>query len=194
MKLFQIQRGLINVPNTLSVIRLLGVPLLFWLVYLESAVWFVSWFVILGLTDYFDGFLARRWNQATEFGSFLDAIADVAYYMSAAWFLIYLFPEYLQPNIPHIIGMLVIFSVSVLIAKVKAGSFRFLHTHLSRLSGVLVFFGFLASFAMDTTWVIRGIIWIYALAFVEISAMFWIYGNIDPDTRSILHLRKNDRR
>jgi phosphatidylglycerophosphate synthase len=194
MKLFQIQRGLINVPNTLSVIRLLGVPLLFWLVYLESAVWFVSWFVILGLTDYFDGFLARRWNQATEFGSFLDAIADVAYYMSAAWFLIYLFPEYLQPNIPHIIGMLVIFSVSVFIAKVKAGSFRFLHTHLSRLSGVLVFFGFLASFAMDTTWVIRGIIWIYALAFVEISAMFWIYGNIDPDTRSILHLRKNDRR
>jgi len=170
-----------------------GVPLLFWLVYVEPVYWFVGWFIVLGLTDYFDGMLARRWNQATKLGSHLDALADVAYYLSAAWFLIYLFPEYLKPNIPHVIGMLLIFGFSVLAAKLKAGSFMFLHTHLSRLSGVLVFFGFLASFVMDTTWVIRGIIWIYAFAFIEISAMFWVYGNVDPDTRTILHLRKKGR-
>ncbi len=185
-----INRELINIPNTLSMIRLLGVPLLFWLVRFDTSAWFIGWFIFLGLTDYLDGMLARRWNQTSEFGAMMDAIGDVAYYLAAAWFLIYLFPEYLAPNIPYIIFLLVIFAVSLMVAKLKAGSLKFVHTHLSRLSGVLVFFGFLASFYMDTTWVIRAVVLVYTLAFIEICAMFWIYGNIDSDTRSILHLRK----
>ena len=186
----KIHRDLINIPNSLSLIRLMGVPLLFWLVRFDSPAWFIGWFIFLGLTDFLDGILARRWNQSTEFGSLMDAIADVAYYFAAAWFLIYLFPEYLVPNLPYIIFLLVIFSISLIVAKLKAGKLKFMHTHLSRLSGVLVFIGFLASFFMDTTWVLRLVVLVYTLAFIEICAMFWIYGNIDPDTRSILHLRK----
>ncbi|TVR14365.1 MAG: CDP-alcohol phosphatidyltransferase family protein [Balneolaceae bacterium] len=182
--------SVINVPNALSLIRLLGVPLLFYLIHLDSVLWFISWFIFLGLTDYFDGLLARRWNQATAFGSHLDAIADVAYYLSAAWFFFVLFPDYLVPNLPYVYAMLVMFGLSLVIARAKTGRFKFLHTHLSRLCGVLVFFGFLLSFTMDTSYLLRGIILIYALAFVEISFMFWLYGDVNSDTRTILHLKR----
>lgn len=187
-----IPREYVNIPNALSLIRLLGVPLLFILVYFESPLWFIGWFIFLGLTDYFDGLLARRWNQTTDFGSMLDALADVAYYISAAWFLIYLFPEYLTPNIPYVIFCIVIFGFSMLISQMKIGKILFLHTHLSRTSGVLVFFGVLASFFMDTTLVIRFIVFTYTVAFIEVSIILWIYGEVSTDTRTIFQLRPKE--
>jgi CDP-diacylglycerol--glycerol-3-phosphate 3-phosphatidyltransferase len=33
-------------------------------------------FLVAAVTDWFDGFLARRWNQSTRFGAFLDPVAD----------------------------------------------------------------------------------------------------------------------
>ncbi len=189
-----IPREYVNIPNILSITRLLGVPLLFILVHFESPFWFISWFIFLGFTDYFDGILARKWNQTTEFGSMLDAVADVAYYISAAWFLIYLFPEYLTPNIPYIIFCLTIFGFSMLISQMRIGRILFLHTHLSRTSGVLVFFGVLASFFMDSTLVIRFIIFTYSLAFIEVSVILWIYGEVSPDTRTIFQLQKKQNR
>jgi phosphatidylglycerophosphate synthase len=188
--LLMIPRENINIPNALSLVRLMGVPLLFIFVHFESPVWFVGWFIFLGLTDYFDGLLARRWNQTTDFGSMLDAVADLAYYISAAWFLIYLFPEYLVANIPYVIFCLVIFGFSMLISQLKIGKILFLHTHLSRSSGVLVFFGLLASFFMDTTMVIRFIVFTYTVAFIEVSIILWIYGEVSPDTRTIFELRR----
>ncbi|TVQ02066.1 MAG: CDP-alcohol phosphatidyltransferase family protein [Balneolaceae bacterium] len=185
-----IPREYINIPNALSMIRLLGVPLLFIFVHFESPLWFVCWFIFLGFTDYFDGLLARRWNQTTDFGSMLDAVADVAYYISAAWFLIYLFPEYLVPNIPYVVFCIVIFGFSMLISQLKIGKILFLHTHLSRSSGVLFFFGVLASFFMDTTLVIRFIVFTYTVAFIEVSIILWIYGEVSPDTRTIFELRR----
>lgn len=179
----------LNIPNFLSLSRLIGVPLLFILINLENQLWFILWFVYLGLTDYFDGLLARRWNQVTEFGSMLDAVADVAYYISAAFFLFYLFPEYLQPNYIYLSVMFLIFAASMFVSHLKLGRILFLHTQLSRLCGVLVFFGVLASFFFDTTFLIRSIIFIYSMAFIEVITIFLIYGEVSPDTRSIFHLR-----
>ncbi|TVQ67907.1 MAG: CDP-alcohol phosphatidyltransferase family protein [Balneolaceae bacterium] len=183
----------LNIPNILSLSRLLGVPLLFVFINFENQAWFILWFIYLGLTDYFDGLLARRWNQVSEFGSMLDAVADVAYYISAAFFLFYLFPEYLQPNYVYLLAMFIIFGASVFVSHLKLGRILFLHTHLSRLCGVLVFFGVLASFFFDTTFLIRSIIFIYSMAFIEVITIFLLYGNVDPDTRSILHLRGEKR-
>jgi CDP-diacylglycerol--glycerol-3-phosphate 3-phosphatidyltransferase len=33
-------------------------------------------FLVAAVTDWFDGYLARRWNQSTRFGAFLDPVAD----------------------------------------------------------------------------------------------------------------------
>ncbi|MFT4717147.1 MAG: cardiolipin synthase [Paracoccaceae bacterium] len=71
-----------NLPNTLTVLRLLAAPALV-LVYELLPRPFSDWialglFVTAALTDYIDGYLARRWQQTSNFGKMLDPIADKA--------------------------------------------------------------------------------------------------------------------
>ena len=69
-----------TVPNVLSVIRLLGVPLFIWLIVGPRAdVWAVVVLAIAGLTDLLDGKIARRWHQVSRVGQMRDPIADRLY-------------------------------------------------------------------------------------------------------------------
>lgn len=68
----------INLPNILSFARLLSVPLIIWLVLdhrLAAAFWV---FIVSGVTDALDGFLARRLHARTTLGAYLDPLADKA--------------------------------------------------------------------------------------------------------------------
>jgi CDP-diacylglycerol--glycerol-3-phosphate 3-phosphatidyltransferase len=68
-----------NLPNTLTWIRIIVIPLVVVAFFMPFA-WArpaAAWlFVIAGVTDYFDGYLARKLNQTSSFGAFLDPVAD----------------------------------------------------------------------------------------------------------------------
>lgn len=71
----------LNLPNILTLIRVAAAPVIIALVLIPySAVWFIIFtaalFLIAALTDLFDGAIARHTNQVTNFGKFLDPIAD----------------------------------------------------------------------------------------------------------------------
>lgn len=71
-----------NIPNTLTFMRILMIPLMVLFFYMEEAygstVIFLCFFlyVIAAITDYFDGYFARKLNQHSAFGTFLDPISD----------------------------------------------------------------------------------------------------------------------
>jgi len=71
-----------NIPNTLTVLRLLaapGVAVMFLYFHRPWADWFaLALFVGAAVTDWFDGYLARLWKQESKFGAMLDPIADKA--------------------------------------------------------------------------------------------------------------------
>lgn len=72
-----------TLPNVLSGLRLLGVPLFLWLVLgPESDGWALLVLVVSGATDFLDGWLARRWNQTTVIGQVLDPVADRLYILA----------------------------------------------------------------------------------------------------------------
>ena len=71
--------GRMNLPNALTVARIVAVPLLIAVFYLPypAANWVaLAVFVAASVTDWLDGYLARRWNQGSDFGKVLDPIAD----------------------------------------------------------------------------------------------------------------------
>lgn len=76
--------SLLNVPNLLTVLRLLLVPVFAWLLLREGGdsdadrIWAALVFVVAGATDLVDGELARRQGQVTTFGKVADPIADKA--------------------------------------------------------------------------------------------------------------------
>ncbi|MEB0042939.1 MULTISPECIES: CDP-diacylglycerol--glycerol-3-phosphate 3-phosphatidyltransferase [unclassified Pseudomonas] len=68
-----------NIPNLITVIRVLLIPifiLLFYLPYQWSYMAASTVFAIAAATDWLDGYLARRLEQSTPFGAFLDPVAD----------------------------------------------------------------------------------------------------------------------
>ena len=66
-----------TVPNGLSLLRLATIPLFVWLALGPQADgWAALTLVVGGVTDYLDGWLARRWNQVSRVGQLLDPIAD----------------------------------------------------------------------------------------------------------------------
>ena len=72
-----------TVPNALSVLRLLGVPLFLWLLLgPEADEWAVVVLMISGLTDWADGKLARLLDQSSRLGALLDPAADRLYIVS----------------------------------------------------------------------------------------------------------------
>lgn len=68
-----------NIPNILTVLRVILIPI-FVIIYLLPFPWVYITasviFAIACITDWFDGYLARQWNQTTPFGAFLDPVAD----------------------------------------------------------------------------------------------------------------------
>jgi len=79
---------LLNLPNFLASIRILLAPLMFWII-LNPQVFTqngfdITWnyyfasllFVLASATDFFDGFIAREWDQMTMLGAILDPLAD----------------------------------------------------------------------------------------------------------------------
>jgi CDP-diacylglycerol--glycerol-3-phosphate 3-phosphatidyltransferase len=73
-----------TVPNALSVLRLLGVPLFLWLLLGPHADgWAVVVLALSGVTDWADGKLARLLNQGSRLGALLDPAADRLYIVSA---------------------------------------------------------------------------------------------------------------
>ncbi|MEH6359185.1 MAG: CDP-diacylglycerol--glycerol-3-phosphate 3-phosphatidyltransferase [Amylibacter sp.] len=71
-----------NVPNILTIIRLFaapGVAIMFLYFARPWADWYAMvLFILAAITDYFDGYLARKWGQESRFGAMLDPIADKA--------------------------------------------------------------------------------------------------------------------
>ncbi|CUX97129.1 CDP-diacylglycerol--glycerol-3-phosphate 3-phosphatidyltransferase [Candidatus Hoaglandella endobia] len=69
----------LNIPTWLTMFRILMIPLFvlaFYLPFSWATICCSLIFVLAALTDWFDGFLARRWKQTTRLGAFFDPVAD----------------------------------------------------------------------------------------------------------------------
>jgi len=72
-----------TVPNLISMARLAGVPVFLWLVLVpEADGWALGLLMLSGLTDYLDGYLARKLNQTSALGEILDPVADRLYILA----------------------------------------------------------------------------------------------------------------
>jgi CDP-diacylglycerol--glycerol-3-phosphate 3-phosphatidyltransferase/cardiolipin synthase len=88
----------LNVPNLVTFSRIILIPLIVGVFYLPDA-WIsytaknqvAAWiFIVAAVTDWLDGYLARRLNQTSAFGAFLDPVADKLIVVGALVVLLYL--------------------------------------------------------------------------------------------------------
>jgi cardiolipin synthase len=79
----QVSNRVFTLPNLLSLLRLLGVPLFLWLMLgPEADLLALLVLVVSGVSDYLDGRLARLWGQVSRIGQLLDPLADRLYILA----------------------------------------------------------------------------------------------------------------
>ncbi len=85
-----------NLPNLLSLLRILLIPLFVLLFYMPTGWTNILCAAVFGLasvTDWLDGYLARKWNQTTPFGAFIDPVADKLMVVVALVLLVNRYPH-----------------------------------------------------------------------------------------------------
>ena len=72
-------QDLFNIPNSITLSRLLGIPLILYLLHdpnIHNRWWSMGIFLVVALTDWLDGYLARKLDQVSDIGKFLDPLVD----------------------------------------------------------------------------------------------------------------------
>ena len=143
-----------RIPDLLSMSRIvLCLPLLlvdamtvpFWVLYL-----------IAGLTDMLDGFLARRWGVESKFGARLDSLADFVFVLTVGYKF---FPLLKLPaTLWMMIGLIALVKASNAVsAYIVRQRIEFLHTKANKLTGFFLFIGMMAigqSYFVSVAWAI----------------------------------------
>ena len=143
-----------RIPDLLSMSRIvLCLPLLlvdamtvpFWVLYL-----------IAGLTDMLDGFLARRWGVESKFGARLDSLADFVFVLTVGYKF---FPLLKLPaTLWMMIGLIALVKmVNAICSYMVRHRIEYLHTKANKLTGLLLFIGMMAigqSYFVSVAWAI----------------------------------------
>jgi CDP-diacylglycerol--glycerol-3-phosphate 3-phosphatidyltransferase/cardiolipin synthase len=103
---------ILNVPNLVTLSRIVLIPLLIGIFYLPEGmltrehqnIIATAIFIFAGITDWLDGYLARRLNQMSAFGAFLDPVADKLIVAAALVVLLHLQP----PRVDALVALIII--------------------------------------------------------------------------------------
>ena len=80
-----------NTANKLTMLRVIMIPAFLLVLYLQvpgAAYWAMGIFIAASVTDWIDGYIARKYNQTTDFGKFMDPLADKCLVTAAMlWFV-----------------------------------------------------------------------------------------------------------
>lgn len=87
---------ILTIPNILTFMRMGLIPVFVSLVYYGYSKWALAVFLIAGISDGIDGFLARKFNQESELGTIIDPIADKL--LMTVAFIILTIPNVLPPT------------------------------------------------------------------------------------------------
>ncbi|MGB8224345.1 MAG: CDP-diacylglycerol--glycerol-3-phosphate 3-phosphatidyltransferase [Polyangiales bacterium] len=93
LKRRSIRDDAINLPNLLTMLRIVLIPGVLWLLWdgtPKANFWAAMLYIATALTDLIDGYLARRWGQISVLGKFLDPLADKLLVMATLISLAYL--------------------------------------------------------------------------------------------------------
>ncbi|MEX0867307.1 MAG: CDP-alcohol phosphatidyltransferase family protein, partial [Pirellulales bacterium] len=152
------QRSLINVPNTLCAIRLVGACAMVPIALANQPQWFLALFLVTALTDWIDGKLAIWLNQRTEIGARLDSIADAAMYGALLFGLGWLKGDVIWPEWPWIAAALLSYAATMATGAIKFRQWPSYHAYsakLAWLATVLAAVALLAEWADPAAWPLR---------------------------------------
>lgn len=183
-----------TIPNILTMARVLAVPVIVGLMFIpgDAARWLVAvLFALAAVTDWFDGWLARRWSQTSAFGRFLDPIADK---LLTSAIMVMLVASYTVAGV-HVVAVILIISREILISGLReflagdkvAVPVTFLAKVKTTLQSVAILLLIVAPAAGETVQVI-------GLVLLWLAAAATVVTGVDYLVKGMRHILANERR
>lgn len=127
-----------NIPNIITFLRFIGTVTIIFLVPLKAPYFAV--YTLTGVTDVLDGLIARKTNNTSAFGAKLDSMADLCFYTVNLIILLPALVNILPGYIWIIVAViLLVRTVSYIIAAARFRRFASHHTWLNKVTGIFVF-------------------------------------------------------
>ncbi len=190
-------RDVYNLPNFVSVIRILMAPVLFYLALSQQPTWFLVALMFSGFTDLLDGFLARVLNQITDMGSRLDSWGDFTIYSTMAICAWILWPDIIAEELVAFVAIVISFTSPVIVGLIKFRTITSYHTWSVKLAVVVTFIGYVFLFAGWLDWPFRVAAVFCVIAAVEEIAITLLIHHEHVDVRTVwaaLKYNKEDDR
>ncbi|MGB5397129.1 MAG: CDP-alcohol phosphatidyltransferase family protein [Gammaproteobacteria bacterium] len=174
-----------NLPNAVSMLRILMAPILISLALNQQPEWFILIVLFSGFTDVLDGFLARTLNQITELGSHLDSWGDFTIYICMAIGAWLLWPDIVIEEKLSFGIIIVCFTLPVLLGLIKFRTLTSYHTWIVKLAVLLTFIGYVLLFSEIAAWPfhIATVVCVYAC--IEEILITLVIKHEHADVRSI---------
>jgi len=155
-----------KIPNILSASRIfISIALLFMI---DFQMIFIIAYILCGVTDILDGFLARRYKCETKFGAQLDSAGDFIFCGVLIYILITHTDFFDMKRISaEIIFVALIRIANIFITKIKFRTWGIMHTLGNKATGILLFIG--VPFFLSGSNFLFAEIFIFAIAFVSAS-------------------------
>jgi len=176
-----------TIPNLISMARIVLTPLLIWIGWAHQAVFFLILLALLLISDFFDGFLARRLHQETRLGSQLDTAGDVLltiFSIAGGWIL---WPERVTPEAMFFLSMLALLGLSGIVCLIKYRHFPTYHAWSAKISTAVAGTGVWILFAGITPWVFRVAIGVLAFSAIEEILITLILPAWRPNVPTVFH-------
>ena len=142
------EEKLLNIPNALSMYRLLSFPFLLWMVLTGRENLFAIFLCINLVTDILDGLIARGFNLQTKFGARLDSLADNGTYILAFLGIVYFKMEVLKDVMWMLYLFLFLFILGNVTSLLKFRKFPSLHLYSTKIAGYAQGIFFFSLFAI----------------------------------------------
>ena len=144
-----------NLPNLVSLIRMLIAPALFYLAFHDMQIEFMLALLFSAFTDLLDGFLARSLNQITKLGARLDSWGDFIIYSSMTICAVILWPQIVMQEIVYFSLIVGSICVPVIIGLIKFNSLTSYHTWSVKFAVACTFLAYLLLFSGIAEWPFR---------------------------------------
>ena len=176
-----------NIANILSVSRIFLSPLLLFLAWTARHELFLLFVILALVTDFLDGYFARKYQQVTELGARLDSLGDLAIYLIVPLSVWWLWPQIIIREALYVSTALISFIIPVLAGYAKFRRLTSYHTRGAKLSAVLLSSSILLMLLGGPSWPFHLATVIFVMAEVEELCITALLPRWQADVLSVFH-------
>ena len=184
------RKRILTIPNVICFVRLIGALSLIYFAIADQTMVFTAVFVVLSLSDWVDGQLARWLNQRSDFGARLDSFADSILYGSLLFGMIWLRWDVLRHEAIWWILGLGSYALTTAAGLWKYGRIPSYHTRGAKITQWLILIGAVSLLLDYSNWPFRIAVLAGILTNLEATAITWILPQWRADVLSLAHARR----